>query len=81
MLYLEDPGLDAATARGLRAYQTKVDSSGTYAERANAGKTLFDRYNRKKNRVFKVVRERLVAHVSLTRGNERNLRQVDMGTS
>ena len=59
MLYLEDPGLDAATARGLRTYQRMVDSSGTYAERVNAGKAFFGRYNRQQNRVFRVVRERL----------------------
>ena len=59
MLYLEDPGLDATTARGLRTYQRAVDSSGTYAERVNAGKALFGRYNRQRNRVFGVVRERL----------------------
>ena len=61
MLYLEDPGLDAKTARGLRTYQRVVDSSGTYAERVNAGKTLFGRYNRQQNHVFRVVREQLAS--------------------
>ena len=38
-----------------------VDSSGAYAERVNAGKTLFGRYNRQQNRVFGVVRGQLAA--------------------
>ncbi len=59
MLHLEDPGLDATTARGLRGYQRKVDNAGTYPEQVVAGKRLFGRYNRQTNRVFKVVRKRL----------------------
>lgn len=59
MLILRDPGLDANTARGLTRYQAKVDSEHTYAERVKKGKTLFKSYNRKNNRVFRVVRERL----------------------
>ena len=59
MLYLEDPGLDAATTQGLRRYQGRVDSAGTYAERVQAGKDLFSRYNRRENQVFGVVREQL----------------------
>ena len=46
MLILHDPGLDAKTARGLNRYQAKVDSEGTYAERVERGKTLFESYNR-----------------------------------
>ena len=59
MLYLDDPGLDAATARGLKKYQGKVDVAGPYAEQVEAGKRLFSQYNRQKNPVFRVVRERL----------------------
>ena len=59
MLILRDPGLDANTARGLNRYQANVDSEHTYAERVKKGKTLFKSYNRKNNRVFRVVRERL----------------------
>ena len=59
MLYLDDPGLDAATARGLRSYQKKVDSAGKYAMQVEAGKCLFSRYNQQRNSVFRVVRERL----------------------
>ena len=59
MLYLEDPGLDAKTARGLNRYQAKVDSGRTYAERVERGKALFESYNRRENRVFGAVRERL----------------------
>ena len=59
MLHLDDPGLDAATTRGLRRYQAKVDSVRAYAERVEKGKALFDSYNRRENRVFRVVRERL----------------------
>ena len=59
MLHLDDPGLDAATTRGLSRYQARVDSVRLYAERVEKGKTLFASYNRKNNRVFRVVRERL----------------------
>ena len=59
MLYLDEPGLDAATARGLRTYQENVDSAGKYAMQVEAGKRLFSRYNRQRNPVFRVVRERL----------------------
>ena len=59
MLYLDDPGLDAATTRGLRRYQTKVASAGKYAMQVEAGKCLFSRYNQQRNSVFRVVRERL----------------------
>ena len=59
MLHLDDPGLDAATTRGLRRHQAKVDSVRAYAERVEKGKALFDSYNRRENRVFRVVRERL----------------------
>ena len=61
MLHLEDPGLDAPTARGLRRYQEKVDFARTYAERVEVGKKLFDRYNRRRNPVFRAVREHLAA--------------------
>ena len=59
MLYLDDPGLDAATTRGLNRYQMKVDSVRTYAERVEKGRALFKSYNRTENRVFRVVRKRL----------------------
>ena len=59
MLYLDDPGLDAVTTRGLSRYQAKVDSERTYVERIERGKRLFESYNRKNNSVFRVVRERL----------------------
>ena len=59
MLHLNDPGLDTKTARGLRGYQCKVDNAGSYPEQVAAGKRLFERYNRRTNRVFKVVRTRL----------------------
>ena len=59
MLRLEDPGLDAITAQGLRSYQGEVDSAGTYAERVQAGKSFFPTYNRTGNGVFRIVRERL----------------------
>ena len=59
MLHLDDPGLDAKTARGLRGYQYKVDNAGAYPEQVAAGKRLFGRYNHRTNRVFKVVRTRL----------------------
>ena len=64
MLHLDDPGLDAATERGLRSYQARVDSAENYAERVVVGKELFDRYNRRENRVFRVVRERLATMCS-----------------
>ena len=64
MPYLDDPGLDPATARGLRRYQGKVDSAGPYADRVEAGKYLFSLYNRQGNRVFGVVRERLATMCS-----------------
>ena len=60
MLKLDDPGLDIETARGLKVYQTKVDSAGNYAEQVIAGKDLFNRYNRAKNVVFRGVRKQLV---------------------
>ena len=59
MLHLDDPGLDAAAERGLRSYQARVDSAENYAERVVTGKELFDRYNRRDNRVFGIIRERL----------------------
>ena len=59
MLHLDDPGLDATTARGLRGYQRKVDNAGSYPEQVATGKHLFKSYNRQNNRVFKVVRTRL----------------------
>ena len=59
MLYLQDPGLDAKTAQGLKGYQAEVQSAATYAEQVKAGKRLFGRYNRSTNSVFKIVRERL----------------------
>ena len=59
MLYLDDPGLDSATVRGLSRYKARVDAARTYAERVEAGRVLFSRYNRQENRVFGVVRERL----------------------
>ena len=59
MLHLDDPGLDAKTARGLRGYQRKVDNAGSYPEQVATGKHLFKSYNRQNNRVFKVVRTRL----------------------
>ena len=59
MLQLKDPGLDATTVGRLRAYQARVDAAGTYPEQVEAGKTLFSRYNRQDNRVFRVVRKRL----------------------
>ena len=64
MLHLDDPGLDAATERRLRSYQARVDSARTYPERVVAGKDLFYRYNRRNNRVFRVVRERLATMCS-----------------
>ena len=59
MLHLDDSGLDAETARGLRGYQTEVDSVAAYPEQVEAGKRLFGRYNSSTNPVFRVVRERL----------------------
>ena len=59
MLHLDDPGVDAETARGLRGYQTEVDAAATYPEQVEAGKRLFGRYNSSTNPVFRVVRERL----------------------
>ena len=64
MLYLDDPGLDGETENGLRRYQAKVDAARSYPERVEAGKTLFSSYNRRENRVFGVVRERLAAMCS-----------------
>lgn len=59
MLRPHDPGLDGKTARGLAAYQAKVDGAGGYAEQVEAGKSLFRRYNRHGNQVFDVVRSTL----------------------
>ncbi len=59
MLHLDDPGLDATTARVLRGYQRRVDNVGSYPGQVAAGKRLFERYNRRTNRVFKVVRTSL----------------------
>ena len=59
MLRPHDPGLDGKTARGLDAYQAKVDGAGAYAEQVAAGKCLFRRYNRRGNRVFDLVRSTL----------------------
>ena len=60
MVRLDDPGLDPETARGLVGYQTEVDAARDYAEQVRVGKTLFERYNRPNNRVFRGVRGRLV---------------------
>lgn len=59
MLHLPDPGLDPRTDRGLRKYQEEVDRVEPYAERVETGKTLFTRYNRESNSIFRVVRQRL----------------------
>ena len=59
MLHLDDPGLGATTARGLRDYQCEVDNAGSYPKQVAVGKCLFKRYNRQTDRVFKVVRKRL----------------------
>ena len=59
MLHLDDPGLDAATTRGLSRYQAKIDSVRSYAKRVEKGKALFKSCNRRENRVFRVVRRRL----------------------
>ena len=59
MLYLQDPSLDERTTQGLRGYQAEVQSAATYAEQVEAGKRLFGRYNRPRNPVFTIVRERL----------------------
>lgn len=57
MLHLDDPGLDATTARGLRDYQCEVDNAGSYPKQVAVGKCLFKQYNRQTDRVFKVVRK------------------------
>lgn len=59
MLRPRDPGLDAETAQGLATYQAEVDGAGDYAARVEAGESLFSRYNRRRNRVFDVVRRTL----------------------
>lgn len=59
MLRLPDRHLDSRTARGLNAYQDQVDGAGAYAAQVKAGKTLFRRYNRRRNRVFKATRSTL----------------------
>ena len=64
MLQLNDPGLAAETARGLSGYQAEVDSANTYAEQVEAGKRLFDHYNRLRNPVFAHVRDRLAVMCS-----------------
>ena len=63
MLRPQDPGLNTKTAQGLSAYQDKVGEAGGYAEQVAAGKCLFDRYNRRGNPVFDVVR-RTLEHMS-----------------
>lgn len=64
MLHLVDPGLDAATAKGLQRYQAKVDAAGNYRSKVEEGKKLFSRYNRKTNPVFKTVRACLASMCS-----------------
>ena len=60
MLYIEDPGLDARTERGLRRYQSQVNSAGTYPQQVAEGKRLFDSRNKRTNAVFGTVRAKLV---------------------
>lgn len=64
MLQLIDPGLDAATARGLQRYQAKVDAAGNYRSKVEEGKKLFSSYNRQTNPVFKKVRACLASMCS-----------------
>ena len=64
MLRPQDPGLDTKTAQGLSAYQDKVNEANGYAEQVAAGKYLFERYNRRRNPVFDVVR-RTLEHMCL----------------
>ena len=59
MLYIEDAGLDPSTVRGLKRYQSEVDSAGTYPQRVTKGKELFSARNRESNSVFRAVRARL----------------------
>ena len=59
MLYIEDAGLDPGTERGLKRYQSDVDSAGTYPQQVTKGKDLFRARNRESNSVFKAVRARL----------------------
>ena len=60
MLYIEDAGLDPSTERGLKRYQSKVDSAGTYPRQVAEGKRLFSLRNKPTNAVFKAVRTKLV---------------------
>lgn len=59
MLYIDDAGLDPKTRRGLRRYQSQVDSAGTYPRQVAEGKRLFPLRNKPTNAVFKVIRKKL----------------------
>ena len=60
MLHIKDAGLEPSTKRGLKRYQTKVDSAGTYPRQVAEGKRLFSMRNRPTNAVFRAVRAKLV---------------------
>ena len=59
MLRLDDPGLDAATARALDRYQALVDAAGDYAAQVEAAQGLFKSRNTAQNPTFRVIRQKL----------------------
>lgn len=61
MIRLPQMALPRETVKGLRLFQQELDQLPTYAERVAAADRLFASRNRPRNKVFRVVRQRLAA--------------------
>lgn len=59
MLKVADSGLSSTTTAGLEKYQNLVDQADNYKGQVETARLLFSRHNQPRNRIFKVVRDRL----------------------
>ena len=59
MLYLKNESLSQEALSLLDQYQKQVDDKPSFPEKVKEGKRLFSNYNKKTNKAFKVVRDKL----------------------